>query len=76
MEKYLIQNEQDRIKAISYFGFENENRLSNLISVYPCILISNYSDDVEIGGHYQFEVVSLSDFVPFLKIGWHNYSLN
>ena len=65
MEKILLKNKSDLIKAIDQFGEEWKQDIQNEISIYPCVLIASFSDDIEFGQIYSFSSVTKLDFTPF-----------
>ena len=65
MEKVLLKNNSDLVKVINQFGEEWEEDIKNEISIYPCVLIASFSDDIEFGEVYRFSSVTELDFTPF-----------
>ena len=65
MEKILVKNNSDLVKAINQFGKEWEEDIKNEISIFPCVLIASFSNDIEFGEVYQFISVTKLDFAPF-----------
>ena len=65
MEKILVKNNSDLVKVINQFGKEWEEDIKNEISIFPCILIASFSNDIEFGEVYQFSSVTKLDFAPF-----------
>ena len=65
MEKILVKNNNDLVKAINQFGKEWEEDIKNEISIFPCVLIASFSNDIEFGEVYQFSSVTKLDFTPF-----------
>jgi hypothetical protein len=63
MEKILLKNAEDVKDAINLFGIEWEKEIKEEIKKFPCILVSLYANDVEIGEIYRFTSVEISDFV-------------
>ena len=63
MEKRLIKNEEDILKAINFFGEKWEKEIREEINHFPTILVSCYCDDIEFGEYYQFTCIDISDFV-------------
>ena len=62
MDKFLLKNNNDLSKAITYFGLEWEKDIKEQISEYPCMLIGFYAEDIEFGNIYRFSSVIKSDF--------------
>ena len=62
MPQMYLEDKTDLKKAIDYFGIQWEKEIKLETKIFPCILISFFSDDVEFGESYRFETVSLSDF--------------
>ena len=54
-----------QVKAINQFGKEWEEDIKNEISIFPCVLIASFSNDIEFGEVYQFSSVTKLDFAPF-----------
>ncbi len=65
MEKILLKKPSDLEKAIQQFGNEWEDDIKQEVTVYPCVLIAFFSNDVEFGEAYQFTAVTEIDFAPF-----------
>jgi len=64
MEKYFIRSERD-LEAVKEVYKENQEwieLIDEAVKKYPCVLLASYSDDVEFGEYYQFEVVTIEDF--------------
>ena len=66
MEKVLLKNNSDLIKVIDQFGKEWEEDIKKEISIYPCVLLVSFSNDIEFGEVYQFSSVTKLDFTSFL----------
>ena len=64
MEKYFIKSDRDLEDVKETFKENGEwiELIEEVVKKYPCILLASYSDDVEFGDYYQFEVVTIEDF--------------
>lgn len=62
MEKILLNSKSELSKALDFFGNEYEGRINRLIRSFPCVLIGDYSEDIEEGDVYNFSTVILDDF--------------
>lgn len=77
MEKYYLKSKAD-LKIVKRNFNENPDWLELIDELdfrFPCILIASYSDHIEFGDYYQFEVISLQDF-DFLLRSTLKFSLN
>ena len=63
MEKRLIKNEEDILKAIKFFGEKWEKEIRDEINHLPTILVSCYCDDIEFGEYYQFTSINTLDII-------------
>lgn len=63
MEKRLIKNEEDILKAIKFFGEKWEKEIRDEINHFPTILISCYCDDIEFGEYYQYTSINTLDII-------------
>ena len=63
MEKRLIKNEEDILKAIKFFGEKWDKEIRYEINHFPTILVSCYCDDIEFGEYYQFTSINTLDII-------------
>lgn len=62
MEKMLVNDTIDLTEAIKFWGKKYENEIKEVIKDYPCIIIANYSEDIELGNGYDFTTIVITDF--------------
>lgn len=62
MEAILLEKEEQLKEAINFFGEKNSEEIKEKVLEYPCILIGNFSDDVEFGENYTFCIVTEGSF--------------
>lgn len=62
MDKILVKTEKDLQEAIEFFGKQYENIITEKFEYFPCVILGAYSDDIETGSGYEFEIVYPSDF--------------
>jgi len=62
MEKILVNDTIDLKVAIEFYGAKYEQEIKDVVNDYPCIIIGNYSEDIEFGNGYDFTAIVISDF--------------
>jgi hypothetical protein len=62
MEKMILNDTLDRNRAISFYGEKYKNEIKEVVSQYPCMLIAFYSEDIEWGNGYSFDIITIEDF--------------
>jgi hypothetical protein len=62
MERILLRNDTDLRLAIEFFGTKYKTDIKFAVDKYPCLLIGNYSEDVEFGNGYEFASVYPDEF--------------
>ena len=62
MEKILLNSKSELSKALDFFGNEYEGRINRVIRSFPCVIIGDYSEDIEEGDVYNFATVIPDDF--------------
>lgn len=62
MERILLRNDTDLRLAIEFFGDKYKTHIKFAVDKHPCLLIGNYSEDVEFGNGYEFASVYPNEF--------------